>query len=219
MREDTKLVLWMVIGFLGMMAFVCFAPRVFGADVSFQGYIQPDDVWRVKAGYHGAAPKQESAKVVVDWWRQDKGKKISDGWDLSVKDRVWLFESEYKQIHNSEKKLDTQELSGVATVKGIGLGIAYSWEGKWEDPKLMAKAKYSVEYKAISLTLDWTSNFKDRRGWSASPRIKIPAWKFLSFTLSGKYQENVNNGVKKEWWQVDGGFALDIEKLKEESTR
>lgn len=217
MSKDSRLVLWMVMGFLGMIAFVSFAPRVFGADVSLQGYIQPDDVWRMKVGYHGPVPERESTKLAFDWFRQDKGKNITDGWDLSLKDKVWLFESEYKQAHNSEKKLDTQELSGVATLRGVGLGAAYSWQGKWEDPKLMAKAKYSLDYKAISLALDWTSNFKDRRGWSVSPRIKIPAWKFLSFTLSGKYQENVNKGVKKDPWQVDGGFAIDIGKLREES--
>jgi len=218
MSKDLKLAVLMGMFFLGFMIYVMLASRVFGADLSLQGYVQPDDVWRIKAGYRGTVPERESMKLTFDWFRQDKGEKITDGWDLSLKDKVWFFESEYKQVHNSEKDLDTQELSAVATLKGVGIGTAYSWE-KWEDPKLMAKAKYSMEYKAISMALDWTSNFKDRRGWSASPRIKIPAWKFLSFALSGKYQENVNNGVKKEWWQVDGGFALDIGKLKEESNK
>lgn len=175
--------------------------------ITFSGYVQPDDNWRFSTGL-------TSERLTVDWFRMAKDGTVSDGYDLTASRKVWLAETQYKHIHRSEKAVDTQELALTASKHGVGVGIARSWLGSFDSPKWLVKAKYRKDWRALSLYFDWSSNFGNRGLWSVAPRVNIPAWKFLSFVLKGKYEKSRANGKEKEWWSVDGGVVLDIKKEK-----
>lgn len=177
-------------------------------DFSLSGYVQPEANWRFSAGYHSDALR-------CDWHRQAKDGVIADGYDVTATHQIGFVQTRYRQAHRSEQDVDTQEAAILGTVYGIGAGVARSWE-RFEDPRWMAKAKYALTYRAVTVDLDWSSNFDDRRELSAAWRIQIPAYKFVSFMMSGNVVRGESGGAERRWWNTEFGIAVDLDMLKPE---
>lgn len=195
-----------------MKTVVCFlclfvlATSIEARDLTFQGFIQPEQ-WRFALGAHS-----ESFKL--DWFRQEANGKLSDGYDLVATEQFGLLKTQYKQSHKSAKKLDVMEASVMGTLRGVGIGVARTWfERNFQDPNWMAKANYTLDKKRFALAFDYSNNFKDRRMWSVAPRLKIPAWRFVSLTLSGKYEKVKKGSEVKEWPSAQMGLAIDLDAL------
>lgn len=195
---------WVLLSLIIFSAF-----PVFAETVTLAGNWVWEDSWRFSTGV-------QSEFLTADWFRTEKAGIISDGYDVTACHKIWFSEVQYKQIHRSEKAIDTQELALMASVNGLGVGVASSWLGSFEARKTLAKVKYELDLFAFNVQVDWSSNFKDRRAWSASPRISIPARWNLSLIAKGKYGQTKTDGEIKEWASAEVGIALDLDKLRKE---
>lgn len=192
---------------LTLIACILIATTALADDFSVQGYAQSDDSWRLSLGYHRPSIK-------ANWYRQSNAKGLSDGYDVTATTKVKSFEVQYKQIHQSQNSLDTQEIATMGTLRGVGLGVARAWRGNFDEPTWAAKAKYALKWGIFGANADWLSNFKNRRDSSFSSRLKLPAYKAervtLNFTVSGKYQWSKAKQKIKEWWSMECGILLEI---------